>query len=270
MTRREFLEIGAMAAALAGAGRLPLLGQGVVGAATPAPVCVQPIVGYLTRFSPTVSRRLGEEYRLVYDIIHWNRTDPRTWQTTNDVAGTLEIARTLSPNGPKYRIAQETTYIGVTNRLAATVTCDDNNLNSIRQWHVGWSALADGKPIADMHLSDRGSVRNGVLRMGRRRAVQLGQALASQWTLLDFVGRRARGDTGVTFDLLEDLSLLKEGQHLVAAGLVRIPCASGPLTLRSFLQTGEGIHPRHYLVDDNGLPQVVTASMVSWALQSVE
>jgi len=270
ITRREFIERGAMVAALMSAGRLPLLGQGIVSAATPGPACVQPVTGYLGGFAPALAgRALGAEYTLAYDIVHWNRTDGKTWVTVNDVLGSLRIARSVSEEGPRYDVEQTMTYSGVENRLEAAILCNDDELNTLRRWRVKWSASAGGKPIPQVHLADHGYAGDGLCRLWPEQPFPVAGPLVSQWTILDLLARRAGERTDVCFRLLDDLSRLKEDQHLRYDGQEEIDCARGHVTLASFLQTGRGIHPRHYLVDDRGLPQLVTAAMMSWALRSV-
>ena len=39
--------------------------------------------------------------------------------------------------------------------------------------------------------------------------------------------------------------------------------------LDSYAQTGQGILPVHYMLDEQHLPQLVTSSLVSWALRAV-
>jgi len=52
------------------------------------------------------------------------------------------------------------------------------------------------------------------------------------------------------FDLLEDLELLKPGQRIVYAGRHGVPLAGGALTLHVFEQTGRGVMPWRWWLDD--------------------
>ena len=44
----------------------------------------------------------------------------------------------------------------------------------------------------------------------------------------------------------------------------------GKAKLHSYLQTGDAIVPTHYLVDAHGRVQLITMSMVNWALTELK
>ena len=91
----------------------------------------------------------------------------------------------------------------------------------------------------------------------------------TQWTLPSLLSRRAAPSLHVPFDLLEDLSLYKPDQRLTYDGQTKVPLANGrSTTLETFAQTGQGILPKHYLVDSRGRVQLITGSFLSLALQS--
>jgi hypothetical protein len=66
-----------------------------------------------------------------------------------------------------------------------------------------------------------------------------------------------------------DESTLRPNQTLRYTGQVEIPVASGTARLDSYAQTGWGIIPTHYLVDDAGRVQLITISTVNWALSDL-
>jgi hypothetical protein len=79
--------------------------------------------------------------------------------------------------------------------------------------------------------------------------------------------RTANPALNVTFDLLQDLSLFKLGQVLTYDGLTPVKIKGGKtVKLQTYAQTGQGILPIHYLLDDLMRPQLITASLLSWAL----
>jgi len=73
----------------------------------------------------------------------------------------------------------------------------------------------------------------------------------------------------VTFDLLQDLSLFKPNQSLTYDGVTPVKLRDGKtVMLKTYAQTGQGILPTHYLLDDQGRPQLITSSILSWALSA--
>ena len=88
-----------------------------------------------------------------------------------------------------------------------------------------------------------------------------------QWTILDFLLRKAHSRLNVTFDLLQDLTLFKKDQSLVYDTETLLNIKGGKtIKLSTYALTGEGNMPIHYLCDSQGLPQLVTSSILSWAL----
>jgi hypothetical protein len=67
------------------------------------------------------------------------------------------------------------------------------------------------------------------------------------------------------FDMLQDLSVLRANQSLIDEGPVDLD--SGTYT--AYAQTGEGILPTHYLLDDRQRPQLVTFGLIAWALTDI-
>ena len=70
--------------------------------------------------------------------------------------------------------------------------------------------------------------------------------------------------------MLEDLTLLKPGQRLAEGPEARVPYSDGEHALKTWAQTGPAILPIHYLVDEQGLPQLITQGALAWALQRAE
>lgn len=80
----------------------------------------------------------------------------------------------------------------------------------------------------------------------------------------------ANPPVNATFDLLQDLSLFKANHMLVYHGETRLKLKVGrTVTLQAYVQTGEGVLPIHYLCDEERRPQLVTTSLLSWALRGV-
>ena len=69
----------------------------------------------------------------------------------------------------------------------------------------------------------------------------------------------------ITFDMLQDLSVLRVNQQLIDEGPIDLD--SGTYT--SFAQTGEGILPTHYLLDDQQRPQLITFGLIAWVLTDI-
>ena len=273
--RRQFLETGLAAAALAAAGRLPLLAadsdsdSGID--ASGAPHAVKPIRNLLPRFSPAAPRIEQGRYALTYNVIHWSGATSAVALPANPVIGNIAIKRTPTRDSVLYDVNQQTRIGGVNNVIEAQITCRPDDLDSLKSWNVRFLHGNQAQQTDPFSLiEEKGACRNGAISFGSRDskyAFAATRPVLTQWTLLNYLIRKASPSTRVDFDLLHDLSLFKPAQSLFYDGPVRLKLkGDNTVTLHSYAQVGEGVLPIHYLLDGYGRPQLVTAGLISWAL----
>ena len=81
------------------------------------------------------------------------------------------------------------------------------------------------------------------------------------------------GDTvksdDLRFDLLQNGLVIKPDQTLHYSGQIQILFAGGTATMDCYAQTGYGILPTHYLVDEHGRVQLITQENTNWALKEL-
>lgn len=291
VNRRQFLKTGAIAAALITTGRLPLLSAQTevdpsIDAST-GPYAVKPIRDHLKRFSPvqTPLRNIGD-YGIAYDIIHWNWVNGRPGTYGNSVVGQVAIERRAAGDEVVYDINQGTRIGGLDNYLEARIVCEANDLNSVRGWTLKSYSTAAGRRIGPapqslaggssptLQLSEKGRCDNGDIRIesdGHEYGFRAENPVVTQWTIFDFLIHKASPAKDATFDLLQDVSLFKPDQSLTYHGVTPVSLKGGKsLELRSYAQTGRGVLPIHYLLDEQGRPQLVTNSILSWSLAKLQ
>jgi len=270
LNRREFVRHGSVVAALLAMGRLPVLAR----TGDTLPAAVEPVTGFLAGYAPPAPRRLRETYRLMYDIVLWHERAPATGITKNGLVGRVDLRRVGVPEGVRYSIDEVRRYAGIANRLTARLTCAGDRLGSLRAWEsrASWRPLPDKSPLRhrlDALVVNGRKEHDRVLHSDGRQE-DSARPLASLWSLIDFVARRGGPATDVSLDLLADLSSVSPGARLRYDGPVEVEVAGKRLLrLASYVLTGRGILPTNYLVDEPGLPQLVTVSMVSYALREV-
>jgi len=271
MNRREFVRIGSAVTALLAMGRLPVLAR----TGDMLPAAVEPVTGFLPGYDPPTQRGLRGDHRLTYDLVLWQQRAPATGITQNGMAGEVIVERVRVPEGVRYSIDEIRRYAAVENRLTARLTCAPDDLRTLRAWEsrASWRPSRAAPPLRhELAPLSSGGRKDGdrVLHSdGRREGSE--RPLATLWSLTDFIARRAGPATDVSLDLLVDLSHVSPDARLRYDGPVDVAVAHGRrLRCATYLLTGHGILPTHYLVDDRGLPQLVTASMVSYALREVE
>lgn len=256
LTRRDVFGL----AALAASGRLPLLGASTI------PPAAAPVQGYLRTASPASGP--ARPRMLEYAVLRWTQTAPATGETKNIEIGRLEIEAAKQGDGVKLTVRQRTAYPRPVNRLEAEALCNDDGWLTLRSWRVkSWIEErddclyeAEGEIVAT-----RARVDDGI---SERTLYNLPRATACQWGLpMALASGKAIGGG---FTLLEDLTLVRPDQVLRKGREVSVPYQGGEHKLASWAHTGQGVLPIHYLVDESGLPQLMTQGALAWALQSAE
>jgi hypothetical protein len=274
VNRRQFLKTGAIVTALVTAGRLPLLSaQTEANTSIDTSTCphaVKPIRDHLKRFLPAEAPlRKNETYSLTYDIVQW-------WGTTdtfaNAVLGRISIERKAADDQVIYEVNQRTRKGGLDNFLEARIVCNTDDLNSLGEWTLSsYSKSAKGELDPLSKLDEMGRCDEGRIRIesgDHEYGFSTKNPVVTQWTVLDFLMRRANSASDAAFDLLQDLSLFKPNQALTYDGVTVVELRGDrTIELQTYAQTGQGVLPIHYLLDEQRRPQLVTKGMLSWALQ---
>ena len=133
-----------------------------------------------------------------------------------------------------------------------------------------YHSSTEGKIEPRSKLVEKGPCKGGRIRIESQKydyGFNATNPVVTQCTLLDFLIRKANQTLNATFDLLQDLSPFKPSQSLIYDGLTSVTLRDGKtITLQAYAHTGQGVLPIHYLLDDRGWPQLVTNSILSWAL----
>ena len=255
LTRRDVFGL----AALAAAGRLPLLGTSRL------PAAAAPVQGYLSEHAPASGS--ANPGLLVYDVLRWTRTDPETGETRNVKIGSLEIERVQEDGAVKLNVRQRTSYSQPVNRLEAEALCDDDAWLSMRCWKL--KSWTEGRE--DSVYESEGEVVGSQWRSNDGISESMGRfqrPMISQWSLPIALAGGELEEGSVT--LLEDLAAIKPRQTIRPGPEVRAPYQGKEHAFTSWVQTGPAVLPIHYLVDGNHLPQLMTQGALAWALQRAE
>ena len=229
------------------------------------PHAVKPIRDLLTRFTP-VQKSVSdfENATLSYDILNWTFRPHTPPPAPSTVYGSLVIRRQATPSAALYHIQQKTHIGGQATQLNTELTCD------LRDTPQSWTletyrADAHGNPVPISILREAGQNNNGQIQsQDGAYDYQASNTLLSHWTLPHLLMCNALALPS-TFDMLQDLSVLRANQNLIDEG----PVDLGSGTYHSYAQTGEGILPVHYLLDDRQRPQLVTFGLIAWALTDI-
>jgi hypothetical protein len=229
------------------------------------PHAVKPIRDLLTRFTP-VQKSVSDpdNATLTYDILNWTFRPGTPPPAPNTVYGSLSIRRQATPSAALYHIQQKTHIGGQATQLNAEITCDLND--TLQSWTLETHREdASGNPVPISILREVGQNKNGHIQsQDSAYQYQVHNTVLSHWTLPHLLMRNVLS-LPITFDMLQDLSVLRAKQSLIDEGPIDLD--SG--TYNSCAQTGEGILPTHYLLDDRQRPQLITFGLIAWALTDI-
>jgi hypothetical protein len=276
MDRRNFLQTAAVTALIA-QGHLPLLagdkrkktrtktnkkkdvytGSSNIYA---EPAAIEPITGYLPKYKPVAASTMNKPFTAKYSLINCYGSAAKS---KNHVAGSLDIAFS--------KAACSTTEVRNGKPLRSRVKTEikfDGKFNTVSSWTLDSSV----EGIPDVHFVEKGTCNGKTMVVKSKSWTQkhtTSNPLIGRWALLSLLSSGKLKSKPLTFDMLDD-STLRSDQTISYAGRIEISIADGTAKLDSYVQTGRGIVPTHYLVDSDGRVQLITMSYVNWALTELK
>lgn len=171
--------------------------------------------------------------------------------------GALRIRRSAtSSGGAELAISQVTGPMGGGGRISHTTAqaiCDTDRLTTPRKWRIE-NRLVDpnGRQVDLTQARISGESKSGQVALRGRKTdtLKMPGPFTSSWSLFDAVQRLPFDAQPIRFDMLEDLDLPKPGQRLAPGPSVELTLGARSVRLHSFEQTGYGILPYTYWLDD--------------------
>jgi hypothetical protein len=160
----------------------------------------------------------SRRYSLTYDIIHWSWKAGKRETFSNSVIGRVVIQHEATDNQASYKISQRVAIGGVDNFLEAEIVCDRDDWDLLRYWTLRTfhtTATGGFEPLSE--LAEKGRCSGGQIRIessSHAYAFSAENPVATQWSILDFLLRKADASSNATFDLLQDLSLFKPNHSM--------------------------------------------------------
>ncbi|MBT3294849.1 MAG: twin-arginine translocation signal domain-containing protein [Verrucomicrobia bacterium] len=269
MQRRKFLKTTtAMAAALAAQGNLPLLAarkrkKGYSGPQNcfTEPCAIEPITGHLPTFSPAAAGRMRGAFTARYALVICGGSAQKS---RNGTSGSLDVSfakgqcRTLETREGQARTPGNT--VKTTVQVAG-------ELSTASKWTLE-SSVGERKDLGFVEKGEWDGKTMTVQSSAWKQQHLTTHPLIARWALLPLLASGRLKKKPLTFDMLDD-STLRANQTLSYEGEIEVPVKGGTVKLDSYAQTGKGIVPTHYLVDDQGRVQLITMTTVNWALTGV-
>lgn len=195
-------------------------------------------------------------------------------ETGNQNVGFLRFERSAGKSSETLtlKIHQEIAETdGMLNVIEVNMTCLNNQLSSPIKWNLSSRFTdSDGKVISELGTREEVEVSENTLTVGIGRRTftrEVTGKFTSDWCLFEAVQRmKFDKETSLSFDILEGLSLLKQGQQLSYRGAYPMNLSSNGVSLHRFDQLGDGILPCEYWLDNNHRLLVVTSMNKAYIL----
>jgi hypothetical protein len=267
MERRSFIKTTVVtAAALAAQGYLPLLaaerrrGKAKKSQASTntfvEPSAIEPITGYLPSFSPTGGAAMVEAFKARYSLVTCTGSGAKS---RNRVSGTMDVSlKNASCSTVETRSGKPRANVVKTSLQLS------GESNTVSKWTL--ASTVEGRK--DLGFTEAGRWDGKTMTVKAKSWTQervTTHRLIGRWALLPLLASGKLKKKPLVFDMLDD-STLRPNQTLRYEGETEIPVKGGTATVDSYVQTGQGIVPTHYLVDKQGRVQLITMSTVNWAL----
>jgi hypothetical protein len=186
----------------------------------------------------------------------------------NSLLGQVAVSRRAGATD--YQIQQHFRPAGPLDELAARIRCSGDDLRSIQDYELLWKSSG----VMTYARNEAGTVQSGGLHISsgsRTDFFAINNPLATLWTLMDAV-RLLPASAGWSrrFAMYMDLSSLRRDQVLRFVRTGNVQTADGIVPVRFYEQTGGGIQPIHYAVDEMQRTLFVTQGLLGWGLNRIE
>ncbi len=222
------------------------------------PCAIEPITGVLPTFSPVAGAAMSGAFAAQYSLLAWemaaakSKNKPMGSMKVNFSNGTVQTVEKRDGKGSSPSCTIKT-----------SVQFGGKN-NATRQWTL--ESLVDGR--AHVRFIEKGVWDGKTMTVKANsfsRQYATTNPLIHRWALLPLLASGRIKKTPLVFDMLDD-SALRPNQTLRYEGEIEILLQGGTVTFDSYVQTGYGILPIHYLVDAHRRVQLITMATVNWVL----
>ncbi len=145
---------------------------------------------------------------------------------------------------------------GMVSVIDTNIRCLNNQLATPVRWHL-WSLFIDSdtQPLDELKTEENVIIKQDTMIIetgGHTLKRKVPGRLTSDWGIFEAVQRlKFNKESSLDFNMLEGLSVLKEGQRLSYRGVYPMRIGGQDVRLHCFHQLGRGILPYEYWLDDN-------------------
>jgi hypothetical protein len=160
---------------------------------------------------------------------------------------------------------------GIVNVIDAEIQCQYDQLASPVRWRLSSRFIGpNGHSQEELSIQEKAQIEGNIviLQTGSRTLRRkVPSRLTCDYSIFEAVQRmKFDKETSLSFDMLEGLSLLKQGQQLSYRSAYQMNLSSNNVSLHRFDQLGDGILPCEYWLDNNHRLIVVTSMNKAYIL----
>jgi len=137
----------------------------------------------------------------------------------------------------------------------AGISCSKDVLMTPQRWSLScnWQTPLEVVKTSEFDQQHKGRIENKeIIFVGKNQhSIPAPERWTSNWNLFAAIQKMPfTPDKTYSFDLLESLDLLKPGQRIIYSGIHAVRLGSQTIDLHVFEQTGRGVMPWHWWLDN--------------------
>ncbi|MCP4311242.1 MAG: sulfatase-like hydrolase/transferase, partial [Bacteroidetes bacterium] len=225
------------------------------------PCAIEPITGYLPEFSPVEGAAMNGNFTAHYTL---QILIAASEKSKNIAAGSAKVSFDKNQcSSVEIRSSGNKTASPGGSVVKTRMQLSDMN-NSLVQWELESCIQGrDDTKFIENGVWDGKTISSKAGSWSRNSSTS--NPLIHRWALLPLLASGSIKNAPLLFDMLDDTAL-RPNQTLRYEGKIEVPVQGGDVEMDSYVQTGHGIVPIHYLVDEMGQVQLITMDAVSWVL----
>jgi len=225
------------------------------------PCAISPITGYLPEFSPVAGGPMQGDFTARYTL---QILIGAKEQSKNITAGSAELSFGKSQCSVVEIRSNGSQAVSPGGSVVKTSMQLSGKNNAMDQWEMeSWIQGKENFRFTENGMWDGKVISAKAGSWTRQNPAS--NPVIHRWALLPVLASGSIKEAPLVFDMLDDVAL-RPKQTLRYEGKIDVPVQGGEVKMDSYVQTGHGIVPIHYLVDDAGQVQLITMDAVSWAL----
>ncbi len=194
-------------------------------------------------------------------------------ESGNQNVGFLRIERLTGKSNAAFTLKVHRHIVeadGIVHIIDAEIQCQNDQLASPVRWRLSSRFIEVDGRVQQLSIQEKARIEENVMILQKGSQIlkrKVSSRLTCDFSIFEAV-QRLKFDKGslLSFDMLEGLSLLKQGHRLSYGGVYPMKMSGNNVFLHRFDQLGDGILPYEYWLDNNHRLMAVTSMNKAYIL----